>query len=441
MGLPSQLEVPDDTSESSRWNQKRLARSMLDHDGDATMNIASFDGAGKQINRRTPSDSNGSTGSNGLLDDQYLKRDSLDGALKRNSLDKFTFDILETYDNINNINIEAAAAIAVSAGGQKRSRVRSDTTNEELHTDHNSGHNSSHSSHSGSDADQADQADGRSDATLASSSSSSNPGSISPVTAAKGGFEEHPADERKKESDGTAGNVQVVSLGSRAAAYGLKGSKSSTRSSLTSNASANSFLNAFDEDEESFESLYPVGQEEESFMSFEKVNEHRLQSGSDESFAMFKNQTLMKKPLMTSSKPPPEHFEEEEKKESTARDGGSGSNGSNGGSGGGRGAQGQEEKLSNADVGTSGSSRGGQHVAGPMVGVSLNDSSAPGPAASSLGTWFINNWRSPRFVCFVVGVAVSLTFIVISFAMLLQGQGSGGSDGSDGSKQRFLRLK
>ena len=425
MGLPSQLEVPDDTSESSRWNQKRLARSMLDHDGDATMNIASFDGAGKQINRRTPSDSNGSTGSNGLLD-------------------KFTFDILETYDNINNINninIEAAAAIAVSAGGQKRSRVRSDTTNEELHSDHNSGHNSSHSSHSslsGSDADQADQADGRSDATLASSSSSSNPGSISPVTAAKGGFEEHPADERKKESDGTAGNVQVVSLGSRAAAYGLKGSKSSTRSSLTSNASANSFLNAFDEDEESFESLYPVGQEEESFMSFEKVNEHRLQSGSDESFAMFKNQTLMKKPLMTSSKPPPEHFEEEEKKESTAHDGG---NGSNGGSGGGRGAQGQEEKLSNADVGTSESSRGGQHVAGPMVGVSLNDSAAPGSAASSLGTWFINNWRSPRFVCFVVGVAVSLTFIVISFAMLLQGQGSGGSDGSDGSKQRFLRLK
>ena len=428
MGLPSQLEVPDDTSESSRWNQKRLARSMLDHDGDATMNIASFDGAGKQINRRTPSDSNGSTGSNGLLD-------------------KFTFDILETYDNINNINninIEAAAAIAVSAGGQKRSRVRSDTTNEELHSDHNSGHNSSHSSHSslsGSDADQADQADGRSDATLASSSSSSNPGSISPVTAAKGGFEEHPADERKKESDGTAGNVQVVSLGSRAAAYGLKGSKSSTRSSLTSNASANSFLNAFDEDEESFESLYPVGQEEESFMSFEKVNEHRLQSGSDESFAMFKNQTLMKKPLMTSSKPPPEHFEEEEKKESTARDGGSGGNGGNGGSGGGRGAQGQEEKLSNADVGTSESSRGGQHVAGSMVGVSLNDSAAPGSAASSLGTWFINNWRSPRFVCFVVGVAVSLTFIVISFAMLLQGQGSGGSDGSDGSKQRFLRLK
>ena len=422
MGLPSQLEVPDDTSESSRWNQKRLARSMLDHDGDATMNIASFDGAGKQINRRTPSDSNGSTGSNGLLD-------------------KFTFDILETYDNINNINIEAAAAIAVSAGGQKRSRVRSDTTNEELHSDHNSGHNSSHSSHSslsGSDADQADQADGRSDATLASSSSSSNPGSISPVTAAKGGFEEHPADERKKESDGTAGNVQVVSLGSRAAAYGLKGSKSSTRSSLTSNASANSFLNAFDEDEESFESLYPVGQEEESFMSFEKVNEHRLQSGSDESFAMFKNQTLMKKPLMTSSKPPPEHFEEEEKKESTAHDGGSGSNG---GSGGGRGAQGQEEKLSNADVGTSESRRGGQHVAGPMVGVALNDSAAPGSAASSLGTWFINNWRSPRFVCFVVGVAVSLTFIVISFAMLLQGQGSGGSDGSDGSKQRFLRLK
>ena len=425
MGLPSQLEVPDDTSESSRWNQKRLARSMLDHDGDATMNIASFDGAGKQINRRTPSDSNGSTGSNGLLD-------------------KFTFDILETYDNINNINninIEAAAAIAVSAGGQKRSRVRSDTTNEELHSDHNSGHNSSHSSHSslsGSDADQADQADGRSDATLASSSSSSNPGSISPVTAAKGGFEEHPADERKKESDGTAGNVQVVSLGSRAAAYGLKGSKSSTRSSLTSNASANSFLNAFDEDEESFESLYPVGQEEESFMSFEKVNEHRLQSGSDESFAMFKNQTLMKKPLMTSSKPPPEHFEEEEKKESTARDGGSGGSG---GSGGGRGAQGQEEKLSNADVGTSESSRGGQHVAGPMVGVALNDSAAPGSAASSLGTWFINNWRSPRFVCFVVGVAVSLTFIVISFAMLLQGQGSGGSDGSDGSKQRFLRLK
>jgi len=428
MGLPSQLEVPDDTSESSRWNQKRLARSMLDHDGDATMNIASFDGAGKQINRRTPSDSNGSTGSNGLLD-------------------KFTFDILETYDNINNINninIEAAAAIAVSAGGQKRSRVRSDTTNEELHSGHNSGHNSSHSSHSslsGSDADQADQADGRSDATLASSSSSSNPGSISPVTAAKGGFEEHPADERKKESDGTAGNVQVVSLGSRAAAYGLKGSKSSTRSSLTSNASANSFLNAFDEDEESFESLYPVGQEEESFMSFEKVNEHRLQSGSDESFAMFKNQTLMKKPLMTSSKPPPEHFEEEEKKESTAHDGGNGGNGGSGGSGSGRGAQGQEEKLSNADVGTSESSRGGQHVAGPMVGVSLNDRAAPGPAASSLGTWFINNWRSPRFVCFVVGVAVSLTFIVISFAMLLQGQGSGGSDGSDGSKQRFLRLK
>ena len=84
MGLPSQLEVPDDTSESSRWNQKRLARSMVDHDGDATMNSASFDGAGKQINRRTPSDSNGSTGSIGLLD-------------------KFTFDILETYDNINNI--------------------------------------------------------------------------------------------------------------------------------------------------------------------------------------------------------------------------------------------------------------------------------------------------------------------------------------------------
>ena len=83
-------------------------------------------------------------------------------------------------------------------------------------------------------------------------------------------------------------------------------------------------------------------------------------------------------------------------------------------------------------------------MTGTMVGVSLNDSAAPGSAASSLSTWFINNWRSPRFVCFVLGVAVSLTFIVMSFVMLIQGQGSSGgdgSDGSDGSKQRFLRLK
>ena len=366
-----------------------------------------------------------------MMDDAASGGESSSG-LKREELDKFSFDadILDCYTNIE------TAAAATSLDGERRARARSKSSMVDELEGGSGGRSST------SDAN----------VTVTSATDSSNPGSVSPVTSQQGGGS-------GGSSGGGGGGGGGASSSSVAHVPTFTNNKRkfvapmrslSSQSSIGSNASANSFTECFDDDVEehrmkdveditsSFdeENVYisPSRDESESFMTFEKVDEERLQSGSACG-------SELGTPKGSPRANPIRKFGD-----------------TSGDAGGNVSPAGLLSSIGSSSKSSTGAPVTGSqyHDAAAVVdeqeatAVGRHLSRAESDEIESFGSWVTNNWRTPRFMCFVFGLVLSITFIVICFVLLVDSEGgskvvnggvSGGGGGEGGASTRRLRMK
>ena len=443
IGIPSQF-----TSDENSWNEKRRNEEDDDRNQIRSMDVDSF--GGTSFDMMGPEENSSS--------------------LKREELDKFSFDadILDSYTNI-----ETTAAAATSSEGQERARARS----------------TSKSKSDAMDIDDDDDDDedmssvglpSDSGGVTSSSSTSSNPGSVSPVTSAQGGNRQPSlsaanaaaaaataASAPASESEPTmfVPNEKQLSFSHGPGVHRPPMRSMSSRSSIQSNGSANSFLGAFDsfegdeandavneeiqqEDAELSTALDEalfipdnVGREEsESFMTFDKVDEERLQSGSVGSLPASPMATPPKVVLVSQSKgvkstpllmvhgtggnksgvvrapliQAGRNNNHETKRNDRSKSGRISAN----------------APIITTTVGAEGE-RDARGATATAVGVQMSFDDRSTPTVDSFTSWMRNNWKSPRFVCFVFGVLLSLTFIIICFVMLIGNNSSSSSDDTD----------
>jgi hypothetical protein len=198
------------------------------------------------------------------------------------------------------------------------------------------------------------------------------------------------------------------------------------------------------------------GEEEETFMTFEKINEQRLQSTSGEGSTLMMNAKLMKEPLILNATPPTDKLASEVKEQEKVIDNSNKKLGTNESSSSRSTISNNSRSESNVNIlaaalNADSSSGGGsssvtEETTGTVVGMELSRSEEEiqQQQSSSFSRWIINNWRSPRFICFILSVMFALTFIVFTFTLLIKGQKS--SDAGSGkddeiSRRLYLRLR